>query len=73
MIKKMKQRRKCPFCYDPSKVIDYKDTYMLNKYTQERGKITPSILSGVCAKHQRQLAKAIKRARIVALMPFTTD
>ncbi len=67
------QRRKvCRFCADSSLVIDYKEPKILNYFTTERGKIVPRRISGNCAKHQRQLTTAIKRARILALMPFTT-
>jgi len=52
-------------------VIDYKDPKTLRYFTTERGKIIPGRISGTCAKHQRQLATAIKRARFIALMPFT--
>ena len=64
-----KSRRKvCGFCVDKVEHIDYKDTARLRKYVSERGKIMPRRMSGVCAKHQRELAIAIKRARIVALL-----
>ncbi|MDU1854863.1 MAG: 30S ribosomal protein S18, partial [Clostridium baratii] len=53
--------------------IDYKDVAKLRKYVTERGKILPRRISGTCAKHQRQLTEAIKRARNVALLPFTTE
>ncbi|MBQ2957753.1 MAG: 30S ribosomal protein S18, partial [Clostridia bacterium] len=53
--------------------IDYKDILRLRRFTNERGKILPRRMSGTCAKHQRQLSVAIKRARTVALMPYTTD
>ena len=53
--------------------INYKDVHKLKHYTTERGKIIPRRISGNCAKHQRALSRAIKRARIVALMPFTAD
>ena len=53
--------------------IDYKDVAKLRRYLTERAKIVPRRMSGTCAKHQRQLTTAIKRARIIALLPFTTD
>ena len=53
--------------------IDYKDVNRLRRYITERGKISPRRMSGTCAKHQRQLAVAIKRARAIALMPYTAD
>ena len=68
------QRRKvCTFCVDKIQHIDYKDVLRLRRFTNERGKILPRRMSGTCAKHQRQLSVAIKRARTVALMPYTTD
>ncbi|MDL2205746.1 30S ribosomal protein S18 [Eubacteriales bacterium OttesenSCG-928-N13] len=69
-----KPRRKvCQFCVDKVQHIDYKDTSRLNRMTNERGKILPRRMSGTCAKHQRQLSIAIKRARTIALLPYTTD
>jgi small subunit ribosomal protein S18 len=62
----------CRFCADPSLTIDYKDPKTLAVFTTERGKIIPRRISGNCAKHQRILALAIKRARNIALLPFTT-
>ena len=63
----------CGFRVDKLDHIDYKDTARLRKYVTERGKIMPRRMSGVCAKHQRELAIAIKRARIVALLPYVAD
>ena len=69
-----KPRRKvCSFCVDKVEDIDYKDLAKLRRYLTERGKILPRRISGNCAKHQRQLTTAIKRARNVALLPFTTE
>jgi len=69
-----KQRRKvCAFCVDKIQHIDYKDITRLRRFTNERGKILPRRMSGTCAKHQRQLSIAIKRARAIALMPYSTD
>ena len=69
-----KPRRKvCSFCVDKAKDIDYKEVGKLHKFLTERGKILPRRISGTCAKHQRQLTIAIKRARNVALLPFTTE
>lgn len=62
----------CRFCADPSLKIDYKEPKTLGIFTSERGKIIPRRISGNCAKHQRILALAIKRARNIALLPFTT-
>jgi small subunit ribosomal protein S18 len=67
------RRRGCPFCSDEALVIDYKDPQALRYFITERGKIVPRRISGVCAKHQRELTRAIKRARNVALMPFTSN
>ena len=63
----------CRFCADPSLKIDYKEPKTLAVFTSERGKIIPRRISGNCAKHQRVLAVAIKRARNIALLPFTTS
>jgi small subunit ribosomal protein S18 len=66
------QRRKvCVFCADSAMKIDYKDVKTLNHFITERGKILPRRISGNCAKHQRDITLAIKRARNIALMPFT--
>ncbi len=75
-MRKLKRRRfgrrkVCRFCADKSLVIDYKDPQILRHFITDRGKIVPRRISGNCAKHQRMLTRAIKRARIVALMPFT--
>ncbi len=67
------RRKACGFCIDKAAYIDYKDVAKLKRYTSEYGKILPRRMSGVCAKHQRQLATAIKRARIVALLPYTAE
>ncbi len=67
------RRRVCSFCVDKVDSIDYKDTAKLRKYITERGKILPRRISGNCAKHQRELTEAIKRARIIALLPYTND
>lgn len=67
------RRRGCPFCSDEALVIDYKDPQALRYFITERGKIVPRRISGVCAKHQRELTRAIKRARNIALMPFTSN
>ena len=71
----MTRRRKkvCMFCADKVDFIDYKDSAKLRKFISERGKITPRRISGTCAKHQRELNTAIKRARQVALLPYVCD
>lgn len=68
--KKIKLNLKCPLCESGVKLVTYKDIYQLKKYTSVRGKIISTEKSGVCAKHQRQLAKAIKRARFMSLLPY---
>jgi small subunit ribosomal protein S18 len=65
------KRRYCIFCKDHAEYIDYKDTQMLRKFMTDRGKIKPRRVSGNCAQHQHQIAIAIKRAREVALVPYT--
>lgn len=67
-----RRRRVCRFCADHSLVIDYKDPQGIRYFITERGKIVPRRISGNCAKHQRQVCLAIKRARNIALMPFTS-
>ena len=67
------RRKVCKFCADSSLPIDYKDVKVLRYFTTERGKITPRRISGNCAKHQRILTVAIKRARNIALLPYTTS
>ncbi|MCL2112057.1 MAG: 30S ribosomal protein S18 [Clostridiales bacterium] len=69
----LRRRKVCPFCTDKVQKIDYKNADLLGKYISERGKIVPKRVSGVCAIHQRELATAIKRARIVALLPYVRD
>ena len=64
--------RTCPFCGKDAAIIDYKDVKLLSRFISERGKMTPSRISCCCAKHQRALAKAIKRARFLALLPFVS-
>jgi small subunit ribosomal protein S18 len=66
------RRKVCRFCADKSLAVDYKDVRTLQSFITEGGKIVPSRTSGNCAKHQRQLAVAIKRARILAFLPFST-
>lgn len=69
-----KPRRKvCAFCVDKVTEIDYKDTAKLRKFISERAKILPRRVTGTCAKHQRQLTAAIKRARVIALLPYVSD
>lgn len=65
------RRKVCRFCVDPVLRIDYRDPILLKYFVTERGKIIPRRISGNCALHQRELARAIKRARVLGLMPFT--
>ncbi|MBE5040355.1 30S ribosomal protein S18 [Ructibacterium gallinarum] len=67
------KRKVCAFCADKVDYIDYKDVAKLRRYVTERAKILPRRISGCCAKHQRQLTVAIKRARQIALLPYTSD
>ncbi len=68
-----RRRKVCIFCADKIAFIDYKDIGRLRKCVSERGKILPRRISGTCARHQREVNVAIKRARQVALLPFLTD
>lgn len=71
----MNRRKKkvCLFCADKTATIDYKEYNRLKKFTSERGKILPRRVTGTCAYHQREITRAIKLARVVALLPYTTD
>nr|WP_300003992.1 30S ribosomal protein S18 [Tissierella sp.] len=74
MQRRFKPRKKiCSFCSDKSANIDYKDINKLKKHITERGKILPRRVNGNCSKHQRELTIAIKRARQVALLPYSAD
>ena len=66
------RKKVCRFCANKAK-IDYKDADALRRYMTERGKILPRRITGTCAKHQREVAKAIKRARTISLLPFVAD
>ena len=68
-----RRRKICQFCADKVEHIDYKDTAKLRKYVSDRGKILPRRMTGTCAAHQRQLTEAVKRARHVALLPYTAE
>jgi len=70
---KMRRKRVCHFCQDKVVYIDFKDERKLFRYLTEQGKIIPKHTSGTCAKHQRQLSRAVKRARHLALIPFVAD
>lgn len=67
------RKKVCAFCVDKVETIDYKDVPRLRKFVSERSKILPRRVTGTCAKHQRELTTAIKRARHVALLPYTSD
>lgn len=67
------RKKVCRFCSDESLVIDYKETRTLKNFITERGKIIPRRIYGNCAKHQRQMTEAIKRARQIALLPYSGD
>jgi small subunit ribosomal protein S18 len=68
-----RRRKYCKFCEDKVTFIDYKDVDLLASYVPERAKIAPRRITGTCAMHQRKLTRAIKQARQVALLPFTTE
>jgi len=70
---KKPKRKVCAFCADKVLDIDYKDAAKLRRYVSERGKILPRRMTGTCAKHQRQLTVAVKRARMIALLPFSAE
>ena len=67
------KRKNCAFCVDKVKQIDFKDSLRLRRFVTDRGKIVPRRVSGTCARHQKQLTVAIKRARVLALLPFSSD
>ena len=68
-----RRRKVCKFCADKIDDINYKDTRLIGPFVPERGKILPRRISGTCAMHQRKLQTAIKRARLIALLPYVTD
>jgi small subunit ribosomal protein S18 len=68
-----RRRKVCRFCVDGDTLIDYKDDRRLARFITDRGKIVPRRISGTCAKHQRQLTRAIKRARHIGLLPFASE
>jgi small subunit ribosomal protein S18 len=67
------RKKVCAFCVEKVETIDYKDTAKLSRYTSDRAKILPRRVTGTCAYHQRELTTAIKRARQIALLPYTAD
>ena len=68
-----RRRKVCRFCVDGDEFIDYKDDRRLSRFVTDRGKIVPRRISGTCAKHQRQLTSAIKKARHIGMIPFTSE
>jgi small subunit ribosomal protein S18 len=68
-----RRRKPCTFCVDHLRYVDYKDVVRLRRFLNERGKILPRRMTGNCAGHQRQLTVAIKRSRILALLPFVSE
>ena len=72
-VKRRPKKKVCQFCADKSVKIDYKDAPRLRKYLSERGKILPRRVTSTCAMHQRELTEAIKRARQIAILPYTSD
>ena len=72
-VKKMPRKKVCVFCVENIDELDYKDVAKLKKFITEKGKILPRRMSGVCAKHQRMVATAVKRARVMALIPYRAD
>jgi len=67
------RKKHCAFCADPDKPIDYKNVNRLRKFMSDRGKILPRRTTGTCARHQRALTREIKRAREIALLPYTSE
>ena len=68
-----RRRKVCRFCESKASFIDYKDDRMLKRFISERGKIIPRRVTGNCARHQRMLTTAIKRGRILAMLPYTSE
>ncbi|MCK9244921.1 MAG: 30S ribosomal protein S18 [Candidatus Marinimicrobia bacterium] len=69
----LSKRKICKFCENPEEKVDYKNYKVLRRFVTEQGKIIPSRITGTCARHQRELTKAIKRARNIALLPYSYD
>ena len=67
------KKKFCKLCFDKVERIDYKDDRRLTRFITDRGKIVPRRISGTCARHQSQITEAVKRARILALLPFTSE
>lgn len=73
MMARRPRTKLCPFCQEGAHTVDYKDEHTLRRFITERGKILPRRTTGVCAKHQRMLTRAIKRARHLAILPFVAE
>ena len=69
----MRRIKICQFCADKAETVDYKDVEKLRKYITDRGKILPKRITGTCAVHQKDVTTAVKRARVVALLPYSAD
>ena len=69
----MRRKKVCQFCADKAEAIDYKDVEKLRKYITKRSKILPKRVTGTCSMHQREVARAVKRARTVAFLPYTVE
>jgi len=67
------KRKYCKLCFEKVGFVDYKDEKRLNRFVTDRGKIVPRRISGTCARHQKELTTAVKRARVLALLPFSSD
>lgn len=72
-MRRAPKKKVCPFCVDKAQSIDYTDVAKLRRHITEKGKIVPRRTSGVCSEHQRELSTAIKRARVMALLPFKAE
>ncbi len=72
-MRRAPKKKVCAFCVEKAEGVDYKDVAKLKRYITEKGKIIPRRTSGTCAEHQRELATAIKRARVMALLPFKAE
>jgi small subunit ribosomal protein S18 len=71
--KRPMRKKKCKFCLDRVTYVDYKDERRVRRFMTDRGKITPRRITGTCAKHQRMLSAAVKRARLIALVPYVRE
>ncbi|MBQ9481176.1 MAG: 30S ribosomal protein S18 [Clostridia bacterium] len=69
-VKRVQKKKVCAFCVEKASFIDYKDVNKLKKFVTEKGKMLPRRMTGTCSEHQRHLAEAVKKARVMALLPF---